>query len=220
MSRLDDLDLTSGAKAGASVELPGAGLAEMDDSLARAEALPAAGSGDAMSPLVDLPLSASPPQTRLVPADARETAAPLPEPDGRAAPLPARAAAFAADAALVLLLAAVALLAGTAGRGQSLKIEGLAWTAVFAVYLSFFATAVPLILFGKTVGMSLTGLTARGDKGTPLTAAESSRRWLGTILTLAGLGIPLLVTRGNREAPSPGDRMSGRPLVLEEADRS
>jgi hypothetical protein len=115
----------------------------------------------------------------------------------------------------VLLLAAVALLAATAGRGQSLRLQGLAWTAVFTLYLSFFSTVVPLILFGKTVGMALTGLTARGRKGSPLTAAESARRWLGTILTLVSLGIPLLVTRRDREAPSPGDRMSGRPLTWE-----
>jgi hypothetical protein len=119
----------------------------------------------------------------------------------------------------VLLLAAVALLAATAGRGQSLRLQGLAWTAVFALYLSFFSTVVPLILFGKTVGMALTGLTARGRKGSPLTAAESARRWLGTVLTLVSLGIPLLVTRRDREAPSPGDRMSGRPLTWETGEQ-
>jgi RDD family len=214
LSRLDDLDLTSGAKAGAAVELPAAGIPEADDPLGRAETLAASGSRDGTSALVDLPLSSAAGQSPALSLRAGEAAAP-PAPDERAAPLPARGAAFAADAALVLLLAAVALLAATAGRGQSLRIQGLAWTAFFALYLSFFSTVVSLILFGKTVGMALTGLTARGGKGSPLTAAESARRWLGTVLTLAGLGIPLLVTRRNREAPSPGDRMSGRPLTWE-----
>lgn len=205
MSRLDDLDLSAGARAGASVELPVAGVPAADDPLARAEALSAAGSRDGTSPLVDLPLSST----------AGQSPAPSLRAGEAAAPLPARGAAFAADAALVLLLAAVALLAATAGRGQSLRLQGLAWTAGFALYLSFFSTVVPLILFGKTVGMALTGLTARGMKGSPLTAAESARRWLGTVLTLVSLGIPLLVTRRDREAPSPGDRMSGRPLTWE-----
>jgi hypothetical protein len=167
---------------------------------------------------VDLPLSPAAGQSPALSLRAGEAAA-APARDGRAAPLPARGAAFAADAALVLLLAAVALLAATAGRGQSLRLQGLAWTAVFALYLSFFSTVVPLILFGKTVGMALTGLTARGRKGSPLTAAESARRWLGTVLTLVSLGIPLLVTRRDREAPSPGDRMSGRPLTWETGEQ-
>jgi hypothetical protein len=215
LSRLDDLDLTSGAEAGgASVAPPAAGVPPADDPLAMAETLPAARSRDGISPLVDLPLSSATGLLSALSLRAGEAAVP-PALDGRAAPLPARGAAFAADAALVLLLAAIALLAATAGRGQSLRLQGLAWTAVFALYLSFFSTVVPLILFGKTVGMALTGLTARGRKGSPLTAAESARRWLGTILTLVSLGIPLLVTRRDREAPSPGDRMSGRPLTWE-----
>ncbi len=128
----------------------------------------------------------------------------------------ARVAAFAADGALVLLLVAAALLAATAGRGRTLEISGLLWTGVFAFYLSFFSTVVPLVLFGKTVGMALTGLTARGPRGSAaLTAAQSARRWLGTALTLVTLGAPLLATRRDRSAPSPGDRLSGRPLTSE-----
>jgi hypothetical protein len=217
LSRLDDLDLTSGARAGAPVELPAARIPTANDPLASAETLPAAASRDGTSSLVDLPLSsAAGPSPALSPRDG-EAATPA-APDGRAAALPARVAAFAADAALVLLLAAVALLAATAGSGQALRLRGLAWTAIFALYLSFFSTVVPLILFGKTVGMSLTGLTARGRRGLPLTAAESGRRWLGTVLTLASLGTLLLATRRDREAPSPGDRMSGRPLMQEEGE--
>jgi hypothetical protein len=68
------------------------------------------------------------------------------------------------------------------------------------------------------VGMALTGLTARGWRGSPLTAVESARRWLGTALTAAGLGLPLVVTWRHRAAPSPGDRLSGRPLTVERVD--
>jgi hypothetical protein len=213
LSRLDELDLSTGTRPAASAGRP--------SDLAGASLSGAAAGTPVETPgLVDLPLVApgAPMPGRVIlrtPSVPAVEAAP-PAPDGAAAPLSARGAAFAADAALVLLLAAAALLAATAGRGQPLRLQGLFWTAVFAVYLSFFATVVPLILFGKTVGMALTGLTARGRRGTPLTAVESARRWLGTALTAAGLGLPLVVTRRHRAAPSPGDRLSGRPLTVEE----
>lgn len=215
MSRLDDLDLSTGTRPAASAGRP--------SDLAGASLSGGAGAGaPAETPgLVDLPLVASAatiPGRVILRTPAVPTAeAPPPALDGAAAPLSARGAAFAADAALVLLLAAAALLAATAGRGQPLRLQGLFWTVIFAVYLSFFATVVPLILFGKTVGMALTGLTARGRSGSPLTTAESARRWLGTALTAAGLGLPLIVTRRHRAAPSPGDRLSGRPLTVEES---
>ena len=228
MSRLDELDLSTGTGAPAAsaerpTDLSSASLSEakiQDDALARAQTA----GGSPAGKMIDLPLAPSPaplpgrvilrtPAPAVAPAEV-----PLSGPAGSAAPLTARVAAFAADAALVLLLAAAALLAATAGRGQPLRLQGLFWTAVFALYLSFFATVVPLILFGKTVGMALTGLTARGRRASPLTAAESSRRWAGTVLTAASLGAPLVVTRRHREAPSPGDRLSGRPLTVEEVD--
>jgi RDD family len=218
LSRLDELDLTAGTRPGASAARP--------NDLAGASLSGAAAESAAETPgLVDLPLVASgaPTPGRVIlrtPSVAAVEAAPPAKEDGGAAPLAARGAAFAADAALVLLLAAAALLAATAGRGQPLRLQGLVWTAAFAVYLSFFSTVVPLILFGKTVGMALTGLTARGSKGVPLTAVESSRRWLGTALTVAGLGAPLVATWRHREAPSPGDRLSGRSLTVEEIARS
>ncbi len=194
MNRLDEIDLSSGA-AGEQEVLP-------------------EGSASGSQALVDLPLR---PATAGVPRSAErvpESAAPGVR--AQAAPLSARGAAFAADSALVLLLVAAALLAATAGRGQPFELAGLLWTGVYAIYLSFFSTVVPLILFGKTVGMALTGLTARGSKGSvPLTTTQSARRWLGTVLTLLTLGVPLLVTRRDRGAPTPGDRLSGRPLVWE-----
>lgn len=201
---LDELDL-SGAKAPA----PGSsGVDLLFDGTA--EAAPAGASVADGSPPLDLPLSGG--AANSWPAAPFKSAR-----RGGAAPLPARAAAFAADAALVMLLTAAPVLGATAGPGHALAPRGLWWTAAFALYLFFFATVVPLLLFGKTVGMALTGLTARGGPGrTPLTAAESARRWIGTALTLAGLGIPLLFTRRDGEAPSPADRLSRRPLALEE----
>jgi RDD family protein len=220
MSRLDEIDLSSGAaepfaspSGSAKTDLARAGGFEPEEPLARAEVLPE-GSASGRPPFLDLPLrpaavGAPRPSARLPESAASAVRAP-------AAPLGARGAALAADVALVLLLVAAALLAATAGRGRTLEISGLLWTGVFAVYLSFFSTVVPLVLFGKTVGMALTGLTARGPRGSaPLTTAQSARRWLGTVLTLFTLGTPLLMTRRDRDAPSPGDRLSGRPLWSE-----
>ncbi len=197
MSRLDEIDLSSGG--GEPGSLPD-GSASGSQGFVDLPLRPTA--AGISRPAARLPESAAP--------GARAQAAPV------AAPLAARGAAFAADGALVLLLVAAALLTATAGRGQTFGPAGLLLTGVFALYLSFFSTVVPLMLFGKTVGMALTGLTARGPKGSaPLTAAQSTRRWLGTALTLLTLGVPLLATRRDRGAPSPGDRLSGRPLVWE-----
>jgi uncharacterized RDD family membrane protein YckC len=217
MSLLDEIDLSSGAPSPASDPVkkdPARAEAfRLEESLARAEVVPR-GSASESPGFVDLPLrpvasGASRPPARVAEPAASDARPPAP-------PLSARGAAFAADGALVLLLVAFALLAATAGHGRTFEISGLLWPGVFALYLSFFSTVVPLILFGKTVGMALTGLTARGPKGSaPLTAAQSARRWLGTALTLFTLGVPLLLTRGNPGAPSPGDRLSGRSLRWE-----
>lgn len=224
MSRLDEIDLSGGeAAAGSSSPSPKGDLAiaeaEPEEPLARARVQPD-GAGSRGNAYLDLPLrpavarSSRPPARLSGPAEPAAKSAD--SGDAPAAALTARLAAFAADGALVLLLVAAALLAATAGSGRTLEVSGLAWTGVFALYLSFFSTVVPLVLFGKTVGMALTGLSARGPGGSaPLTAGESARRWLGTTLTLLALGTPLLATRRDRSAPSPGDRFSGRPLTWE-----
>ena len=171
------------------------------------------------SPLADLPLREEAAKSGLeIPSIDVEPAA-VEAARAGVAPLRSRIAAFAADAAFILLLTAAPLLAATAGPARVLEPKGLWWTALFAVYLSFFATIVPLVLFGKTVGMALTGLTARhGPEGPTPTAVESLRRWLGSLLAAAGLGIPLLVRR-TPEAPSLADRLSGRAISFEDEMR-
>jgi RDD family protein len=208
MSRLDELDLAPSAAPAAS-EASRADLL-FDGSRAGASAEVAATDS---TPLFDLPLSGgdekSPPPDSTAGATAGRR--------GGVAPLSARSAALAADAALVLLLTAAPLLGATAGPGHVLAPRGLWWSGAFALYLFFFATVVPLLLFGKTVGMALTGLTARGGPGRPpLTAAEACGRWIGTVLAFAGLGVPLLATRRDPGAPSLADRFSRRPLTMED----
>ena len=137
----------------------------------------------------------------------------------RGATLAPRARALAADAATVLLAVAACLLLAVALRGRGPRPEGLAWAAGFAVFLSFFVTVLPLVLFGRTLGMALSGLAA-GGPSRHLAPAEAARRWLGTAATAVSLCLPLLWTAGDPARPTPADRFSGRPLLAEEPDVS
>lgn len=136
----------------------------------------------------------------------------------RAAPPSARVVATASDAAVVVLVVSAALLvAGSRGRWPALA--GAAWAVVFAFYLSFFAIVAPLVFFGRTVGMALSGLAATPSAGLRgLALREASLRWAGTILTGLSLGLAVLFTRQNREAPTPADALSGRPLMKADAE--
>jgi hypothetical protein len=133
-----------------------------------------------------------------------------------AAPIAARWSAAAADAAAVLLIGALAILAARLATGASPRLPGIAWALGFLVYLSLFATVPPLVLFGKTVGMALAELSVRRDAGgSGLSAAAALRRWLGTLATAAGAGLPLLWTTRSPQAPTPADRLSGHPLTVD-----
>jgi hypothetical protein len=131
-----------------------------------------------------------------------------------AAPLSARFSAAAADAAAVLLLTAAAILAARLRTGASPGPSGLFWIAAFVVYLSAFATVVPIVAFGRTLGMALADLSARppGDAAAvPVSAAF--RRWLGTLATAATGGLLLFWTARDARAPTPADRLSGCALI-------
>lgn len=164
--------------------------------------------GEGAEPFADLPLHPEPPL---------DLAAPHPTTvavSSGTASISDRAIGVAADTATAILLVLVSLLGAFAARGRTPRFEGIGWAAAFALDVSFFATVVPLVLFGRTVGMSLAGLSARDDgAGRLLTPAEAVRRWAGTLLTLAGLGLPLFWTARDPEAPTLADRFSGRTLV-------
>lgn len=142
-----------------------------------------------------------------------------PEPAGgaaiAAAPLGARLSAAAADAAAVLLLAALAILGARVVTGQAPRPAGLPWAFAFLVYLSLFATVPALVLFGRTVGMAISDLSARSGPEAGLPADAALRRWAGTLATAATAGLLLLWTRRSPDLPTPADRFSGRPLSLD-----
>lgn len=171
------------------------------------------------SELLDLPLRGERGDAFALPlaTEGRTVEPPAP----RAAPPSSRLVATASDAAVVVLVVSAALLvAGSRGRWPS--PAGALWAAAFALYLSFFAIVVPLVLFGRTVGMALSGLAAAprpGSRG--LAIRDASWRWLGTVLTGLSLGTAILFTRRDRGAPTLADAMSGRPLLrIDAADGS
>jgi hypothetical protein len=160
-------------------------------------------------PLTDFPLRAEPAADLGAPAPAA-----APPPASGFGSLPDRAIGTAGDAAASILLVLAGLLAAYAVRGRTPQFAGLGWASVFALYVSFFVVVVPLIFFGRTLGMALAGLAARDDgTGRRLTATEAARRWAGTVATVAGLGIPLFFTARDPEAPTLADRLSGRTLA-------
>lgn len=161
--------------------------------------------------LNDFPLRPEP-SLDLGSTDLSET--PTVVPASGVASLPDRAIGAAADVAMSILVVVVALLAAFAARDRTPRISGLGWAALFTLTVSFFAVVVPLILFGRTVGMALAGLVAKDEGGgRRLTPTQAVRRWAGTLITLAGAGLPLLWSLRDAGAPTPADRLSGRTLV-------
>jgi hypothetical protein len=167
------------------------------------------------NPLQDFPLRA---ETILEPPSPIAAPASKSSPEGQAAaPIPTRLTAAAADGALLLLLTALAILGARVASGRAPSPAGLAWAAGFLVYLSFFATVPPLVLFGRTVGMALADLTAgSGEDGSNrIGGLQAARRWIGTLATAASLGLLLFATARRPDAPTPADRVSGHPLQLD-----
>ena len=174
-------------------------------------------SAEEAAALQDFPLYPGIGELPVVPSAA---AGPIPAAEeadaGSAAPLVARWTAAAADAALVLLLTAVAILAARWATGRTPSFSGIAWAAGYLIFLSFFATVPALMLFGRTVGMALADLSVRAEDGAAgIDGEEAVRRWLGTLATGLAAGLPLLWTARDAHAPTPADRLSGRALSVD-----
>ena len=124
--------------------------------------------------------------------------------DGRVS-IGRRVAAGAADL-LVHLAVAVLALAGCRYLGVFPVLRDWPAGAVFLLSFSFLYTVVPLAFWGHTLGMTWAGLTTESAAGEPLSFDQTARRWLGALLTLVTLGLPLLLALGGR---SLADRLSG-----------
>jgi len=156
------------------------------------------------------------PRPRPAPAPPAQTTADDEDDDGLAeeemeAPAAARAglgSRLAAGAADLLVHAAVLmiLLIGTRLLGVRATLSDAPAFGVFLLTFSFLYTIVPLAFWGHTLGMAWTGLVAQNRDGEPLTFDQTARRWLGAVLTLAAVGLPLLLALGGR---SLADLLSG-----------
>jgi len=116
-----------------------------------------------------------------------------------------RLAAGAADL-LVHVAVAILALAGCRYLGVVLALRDWPAMAVFLLSFSFLYTVVPLAFWGHTLGMTWAGLTSESAEGEPLSFDQTARRWLGALLTLATLGLALLLALTGR---SLADRISG-----------
>jgi uncharacterized RDD family membrane protein YckC len=185
--------------------------------------------------LFDLPLepergrSASPaPERKRAPRSAAPASPPPPEPafdepdEEPAAPAVSRRSGRAgigsrlsAAGADLLVHAAMAkgVLVGCRLMGVRPVLSDWPAVALFLMSFSFLYTVVPLAFWGHTPGMAWVGLDARSRDGEPLAFDQTARRWIGGILTLLLLGLPLLLAFGGRSLSdllSGSETLSGR----------
>jgi uncharacterized RDD family membrane protein YckC len=125
-------------------------------------------------------------------------------PTGRAG-LGSRISAAGADL-IVHASVAVGVLVGCRLMGVHPILSDWPAVALFLLSFSFLYTVVPLAFWGHTPGMAWAGLDARSRDGEPLAFDQTARRWIGGILTLLLLGLPLLMAFSGR---SLSDLLSG-----------
>lgn len=107
---------------------------------------------------------------------------------------------IAAGVADLIVHAAVGVLALLGCRWLEVQPRVHEWPA-FAAFLlsfSFLYTVLPLAFWGHTPGMTWAAITSRNRDGEPLTFDQTVRRWLGGLLTLALVGLPVLLAFGGR----------------------
>lgn len=183
--------------------------------------LPLAGPGaldDEEEPLLDQPkrgrqarAAAPPPPAPSVAQPSRKAARPVPVPDPEplaeeeeetATPgeFVGRGPRFAAGGADLLMHAFILVVALLGVRGMGVRPALTLWPpfVLFLLSFSFLYTVLPLAFWGHTLGMAWRGITSRNRDGEPLTFDQTIRRWLGGIVTVATLGLPLLVTGDRR----------------------
>ena len=150
------------------------------------------------------PRAAAPPEPELTFDEPEELPAPKTNSDGRAG-LGRRISAAGADL-IVHASVAVGVLIGCRLMGVHPVLSDWPAVGLFLLSFSFLYTVVPLAFWGHTPGMAWAGLDARSRDGEPLAFDQTARRWIGGILTLLLLGLPLLLAFGGR---SLSDLLSG-----------
>jgi len=139
------------------------------------------------------------------PLAARPMPVPAPPPEPRENPRSAsefasRGSRFAAGLADLVVHSAigVAALLGIRWLGVRPEVSDTPALAVFLLSFSFLYTVLPLAFWGYTLGMAWSGTMARNRNGESLSFDQTARRWLGGLLTVLTLGLPLLVSGSRR----------------------
>ena len=108
-------------------------------------------------------------------------------------PVGARLAAAAIDFGVVLMVLTLTAM-GLRWLGVELSGGAVAPLLLFLLSFYFMYFVFPLAFWGRTPGMAQVGLAARCSNGQTLTFSQAAQRWLGAVLTVVGLGLPLIVT--------------------------
>lgn len=77
--------------------------------------------------------------------------------------------------------------------GVTVALEDAPAFLLLGLVFSLLYTVVPLAFWGQTPGMAWVGHLARSEGNEPLTFGQTFLRWLGSILTVALLGLPVLL---------------------------
>ena len=96
--------------------------------------------------------------------------------------------------------------------GVDLDLVGRALVLVFLLPFSFLYQIFPLAFWGCTPGMAKVGIVARSRDGQALSFSQAALRWLASVLTVASLGLPLILTATTGR--SLAERLSGSQTLL------
>src|SRR5206468_10645903 len=111
---------------------------------------------------------------------------------------PGRRAAAGLAALVVHAAVAVLALLGCRGLGVQPELREVPAFGALLLSFSFLYTVLPLAFWGHTPGMAWAAITSHNQNGEPLTFDQTVRRWLGGLLTLALVGLPILLAFGGR----------------------
>lgn len=142
------------------------------------------------------------PVTEPMPATEPRPARPSVRP---AAGLAARLAAGLVDLLVHIALGGV-LIGGSALLGAPVGWQHAVPLGFVALVFSFVYYVVPLVFWGRTPGMAVSGLRVRSIDDRPLSLPQATKHWLGLLLTAATGGLGVLLALSGR---SLADRLSG-----------
>ena len=84
--------------------------------------------------------------------------------------------------------------AGLWWLGVEVDLVSRVLVVVFLLPFSYLYQIFPLAFWGCTPGMARMGIVARSRDGQTLTFSQAGLRWLGSVLTVAAAGLPMILT--------------------------